>query len=64
MDKQELEKKTSWLGARMREPSTYAGIGLLLAAFHVADATSWAAAITSIGLGLGGLIAIILPENK
>jgi hypothetical protein len=62
-DKQRLEKDISWLGARLREPSTYAGLAVLLAAAHIADASTWTNALTSIGVGIGGVIAIMLPES-
>ena len=64
MDKAELTKDISWIGARMREPSSYAGLGMVLVALHVADATNLATALTSIGIGIGGLVAILLPEKK
>jgi hypothetical protein len=64
MDKAEITKDVTWLGARLREPSTYLGLGALLAAFHLADASSWVSAVTSIGLGIGGIIGILLPEGK
>lgn len=62
IDKQEIEQEVSWLGARLREPSTYAGLGILLAALHFGDVSDWVSAISSIGIGIGGIIAIVLPE--
>lgn len=62
--KAEVERDISWLGARLREPSTYAGLGILLAAFHLANSSDWVSAIASIGAGVGGIIAILLPETK
>ena len=62
--KAEVARDISWLGARLREPSTYAGLGVLLAAFHLADAGDWVSAITAIGTGVGGIIAMLLPEAK
>lgn len=59
----DTKQEVSWVGARLREPSTYAGLGALFALAHVADASSWQHAVESIGLGLGGVIAILLPEN-
>jgi hypothetical protein len=68
---QSLKTETSYLGARLREPSTYAGLGgILIAAglflgLHPPEGT--AQAITMIGEGLGGIlggIAILLPEGK
>jgi hypothetical protein len=64
IDKVEIEQDISWLGARLREPSTYAGLGILLAALHLANAGDWVSAITAIGTGIGGIIAIVLPEAK
>lgn len=64
IDKVDIDRDISWLGARLREPSTYAGLGLLLAAFHLANAGDWVSAITAIGTGIGGIIAILLPEPK
>lgn len=64
-DKAKAEQEISWLGARLREPSTYAGLAVVLTAvFHLSNGQSWAAAIASIGIGIGGIIAIILPEAQ
>jgi hypothetical protein len=62
--KAEVAQDVSWLGARLREPSTYAGLGILFAAFHLANAGDWVSAITAIGTGVGGVIAILLPEAR
>ena len=60
MDK---SKEISWLGARLREPSTYAGLALLLTSvFHFSHANEWASVITSFGIAIGGAIAILVPE--
>ncbi len=64
IDKAEVTQDISWLGARLREPSTYAGLGILFAAFHLANAGDWVSAITAIGTGVGGIVAILLPEAK
>ncbi len=65
MDKNELTRDVSWIGARMREPSSYAGLAVILGAvLHVSGAGDLAAALTSIGIGIGGLIAFFLPEKK
>lgn len=62
-DKAKAEQEISWLGARLREPTTYAGLGILLTAvFHFGNGQTLAAALTSIGIGVGGIIAILLPE--
>jgi len=64
IDKAVVAQDISWLGARLREPSTYAGLGILFAAFHLANAGDWVSAMTAIGTGVGGIIAIVLPEAK
>lgn len=63
VNKKEVEADVSWLGARLREPSTYAGLAVLLAAAHLtSDQDSLVHALTLIGTGVGGLIAILLPD--
>lgn len=69
VDTAKVEQEVSWVGARLREPSTYAGLGLLLTAiFHLSNATVLAGNIQTIGIGvgmvIGGVLAIILPEAK
>lgn len=49
--------------ARMREPSTYAGLAGLLVAFHVHDATSWASDLTTLGIGAAGVLAMFCKET-
>src|SRR5690242_19676895 len=68
VDQQKVEAEISWIGARLREPSTYAGLSSLVAAatlFHLipsGDGTDLVKYVTMIGMGVGGLIAILLPE--
>jgi hypothetical protein len=60
-----IEEGVSWLGARLREPSTYAGLAVLLGAFgHFTLPHGAMDNIALIGTGIGGLIAIFLPEGK
>jgi hypothetical protein len=69
IDEQKVEREMSWLGARLREPSTYAGLSSLAAAaalFHLVPSGAGADLVkyvTMIGMGVGGLIAIALPEK-
>jgi len=51
-----------WVIARGREPSTYAGLGIVLADLHIADAQSWAHVLAYTGLGLFGVLAMALKE--
>jgi hypothetical protein len=66
MDKAALIKQATWLGARLREPSTYVGLAGILVAFHIGngevDAATWAGLITTGGIFFGSLLAVILPE--
>ena len=66
-----IKQEVSYLGARLREPSTYAGLAGLLAVagfwFHVHLPDGAAGAFTMMGEGLGAILAgaaILLPEGK
>jgi hypothetical protein len=68
IDAQKIVQEASWLGARLKEPSTYAGLGVLLTlVFHVSNAGALAMNIQTIGVGLGSIIlaviAIAVPEK-
>lgn len=69
IDQQNVEAEISWIGARLREPSTYAGLSSLAAAaalFHLipsGDGADLVKYVTMIGMGVGGLIAILMPER-
>ena len=64
IDRAELEKDVSWLGARLREPSTYAGLAAVLAVAHLSSDPGLVHSLSMIGMGLGGVIAFFLPEGK
>jgi hypothetical protein len=49
---------------RMSEPSTYAGIGILLALAGVQLETSQLSAITQAGAAISSLFAVFMPEKK
>lgn len=53
-----------WAVARLREPSTYAGLAGVLASLHIADAQSWANNITPLCIGAAGVLAMVLKEAK
>jgi hypothetical protein len=53
-----------WVIARLKEPSSYAGLAGLLLANHVAQSDVWAAGLTSIGIGIASIAAIFLPEKS
>ena len=49
---------------RLKEPSTYAGIAAILAAFHVTvPADVWGASVQA-AISLAGLVAVLLPAKK
>ncbi len=64
IDRAKIERDVSWIGARLREPSTYAGLAVLLGMFGLHDVPDAVKDISEIGMGLGGLMAIFLPEMK
>ncbi len=69
IDTAQIEQDASWIGKRLSEPSTYAGLGILLAAlFHLTDAPALAGNIQSIGVGIGmvilGALAIVKAEKS
>lgn len=70
----DVEKKLGYIGARLREKSTYGGLAVaigvvlpwLISKFPElagADSNSIASAIASMGIGVGTLICIFLPEK-
>jgi hypothetical protein len=64
IDKAKIKEDVSWIGARLREPSTYAGLAVLLGLLGLHDVPEAVKDVSEIGMGLGGLIAIFLPEVK
>ncbi len=62
------KQEISYIGARLRERSTYAGlavaVGFIVAMMkgHI-DPTALAGALESLGIGIGALIAIFLPDT-
>lgn len=53
----------SYILARVREPSTWRGIILLLTAIGVPVAPQLAEAIVTAGLGVAGLVGVISPDK-
>lgn len=50
------------LFARLKEPSTWAGLGMFAALFGVP--TSTFQLVQQVAMGIAGLVAVALPENK
>lgn len=73
-NKQDVEQEISWLGARLREKSTYAGLTVIVSmalpfvAKYVpvlgdANAASIVNDISMVGVGIGGLIGVFCKEK-
>jgi len=57
-------KFVNWFLARIEEPSTWAGAGVVGFALNNAGvAPNVATAILNVGMAVGGLLAIVLPEK-
>jgi hypothetical protein len=52
-----------WLLARMEEPSTWAGSGVLAVAAHAYFGVAGDAAIALLS-AIGGFFAVVIPEKK
>jgi len=54
-----------WVVARLKEPSSYAGLaGLLTAAHLCTNCNDHSQALTSFGVGLASFLAIVLKEKS
>ena len=53
----------SYILARMKEPSTWRGLTLLLTALGIPLAPGVSDAIIAAGLGLAGLIGAVMPDK-
>ena len=58
-----MDQVASWLVKRLREPTTYAGLGVLLAGLGLKDSSSWANVITTTVMGLAGIAAMVMSEK-
>jgi hypothetical protein len=50
--------------ARLREPSTYAGLAALLAAFGISVPSDLFQSIATVLTGIAGVAAVVLAERK
>jgi hypothetical protein len=53
----------AFLAARLREPSTYAGLGAILAAAGVHPSQALLSAGINAAVALAGLAAVLIPEK-
>jgi len=63
-DKARARRDISWLGARLREPSTYAGLAALLGVVGMTLDPGLLKNISLIGMGIGGIISFAVPEQQ
>lgn len=50
--------------ARLKEPSSYAGLGGFLVAAHVANPGAMSAQVTTVGVAIATILAVLMPEKK
>jgi hypothetical protein len=53
----------NWLLARLKEPSTWSGASVVAVAAHQFLPGSTADAALAVGAAVGGLLAVLMPEN-
>lgn len=58
-----MKSALKFIVARLSEPSTYKGVVLALTGLGLYVRPEIAAAVTSIGLGIAGLIGVVLPDT-
>ncbi|MBY6239763.1 hypothetical protein [Methylosinus sp. Sm6] len=54
----------SWLAARMAEPSTWAGTGVVAALVHSAAPGLLGDSLLTLGAAIGGVLAVVVPERR
>ncbi|MFZ0837056.1 MAG: hypothetical protein WAM77_06360 [Xanthobacteraceae bacterium] len=54
----------NYLIDRLKEPSTYAGLGTVFAALGLHFSNAQVSAIVSLSLAIGGVLSVFLPEAK
>lgn len=54
----------NWLIARVAEPSTWAGAGIVAVAVHSIAPGPLGDAILAVGASVGGLLAVVVPERS
>jgi len=52
-----------WLAARIREPSTWSGAGVIAIVAHQFLPGAVADAALVVGAAVGGLVAVLIPES-
>ena len=57
-----MDSAYSYIVARLREPSTWVGLGSFLTGVGIVLAPELWEQITAIGLGVGGFLAVVVKE--
>ena len=59
-----MNKALIWFLARVEEPSTWGSSGVLAFGLHqLSISTTLADAILAVGMSIGGLLGIVIPEK-
>ena len=62
-DPARIKHDVSYIGARLREPSTYNGFAILAGLVGYQFDPSLGKALIALGIAIGGLLGVLLPEN-
>ncbi len=54
----------NWLLARVEEPSTWAGAGIVAVVVHSIAPGAVGDSILAVGAAVGGLLAVVVPEKR
>lgn len=55
----------TYVVARLKEPSSYGGLGLMLGGLHLcSNCDALSAALVPVFISVAGLVSFFLPENK
>jgi hypothetical protein len=60
-DPTKIKHDVSYVGARLREPSTYNGLAILAGLVGFQFDPSLGKALVAIGIAVGGLLGVLLP---
>ncbi|PWB80502.1 MAG: hypothetical protein C3F11_17785 [Methylocystaceae bacterium] len=60
----DISNSLHWLLARAKEPSTWAGAGVVASIVHSAAPGALGDGILSVGAAVAGLLAVVAPEKN
>lgn len=58
-----MKKSLAWVLARLEEPSTWAGAGIVAVAIHSVFPGALGDQLLAVGAAIGGLLAVVVPES-